>query len=109
MKKNISLNTVLIIGNHIRHKAFAYFVEKDKNINLKSYIVFNRENPNLVPPKNIDPELKKIWVNHFKIRNLTEKKFFGEKDLKKNLPKLEIKKVADQCLEIVNKKIIRIP
>ena len=92
MKKNISLNTVLIIGNHIRHKAFAYFVEKDKNINIKSYIVFKRENPNPLPPKNIDPELKKIWVNHFKIRNLTEKKFFGEKDLKKNLPKLEIKK-----------------
>ena len=92
MKKNISLNTVLVIGNHTRHKAFAYFVEKDKNINVKSYIVFNRENPSPAPPKNIDPELKRIWINHFNIRNSTEKKIFEEKDLNKNLPKLEIKK-----------------
>ena len=62
MKKNISLNTVLIIGNHIRHKAFAYFVEKDININVKSYIVFNRENPSPTPPKNIDSELKKYGL-----------------------------------------------
>ena len=92
MKKDkLPLKTILIIGNHKRHRSFSYYVENNPNIDVKSYIIFNREEFIPKPPKTLDDELKKIWIKHFKLRNLAENNFFRKTGLKKAVPTLEVK------------------
>ncbi len=105
------MNLALIIGNHPRNLILLKKILNIRSIKIKKLIVHKREHLNPLPPKDLDPLLKKLWKLHFLRRSLSEKKFFkvDHKILKKVKNKTfissekELNSVKIQRLFIKNK------
>lgn len=85
-------NILLITGNHPRHLYFANYL--CRNYPVKGMIIQERENLIPQPPENIENVDRLNFIKHFRNRDLTEKKYFGEQ----KEPKCAILKVNRETL-----------